>query len=47
MHVLYFDPDEEALVTSTQVDNVPVPVVFSGLADGARNCFVEDSEEKQ
>ncbi len=47
VHVLYLDPEEDALVMSTQVDNVPVPVVFSGLADGAHDCFVEDSEEKQ
>ncbi len=47
MHVLHFDPDEEALVTLTQAEGGPVPVVFTSLGEGARDTQVEDPVDLQ
>ncbi len=47
VHALHFDPDEEALVTSTQAEGGPVPVVFTGLGEGARDSHAEDPVDMQ
>ncbi len=44
---IFFEPDSESLLTSTQCDEKRIPVVFTGLAEGARDQHEVDSESLQ
>ncbi len=44
---IFFEPEKESLLTSTQRDEKRIPVVFTGLAEGVRNQHEVDSESLQ